>query len=133
MAVQRLYALTICAHRKPGMSEDDYHRYLSEHHSQIVKTHLVQAGIVGYTMTHNTTETKTMMKQIFGDFPEGKTADYDCFIQILFRDVEDYIRAKNDPYYQQVIFPDHANFADNERTVFVTGWVQTLILNGELA
>ncbi|KAL3473671.1 EthD domain-containing protein [Aspergillus californicus] len=133
MAVQCVYALTICAHRKPDISEDDYHRYLSEHHAQIVKTHLVQAGIVGYTMTHNTAETKTMMKRIFGNFPEGKTADYDCFIQILFRDVEDYIRAKNDPYYQEVILPDHANFADNERTVFVTGWVHTLILDGKLA
>lgn len=50
MTAQRLYALTICAYRKEGMSEDDYHQYLSEHHAQIVKTHLAQAGIVSYTM-----------------------------------------------------------------------------------
>lgn len=72
------------------------------------------------------------MKRIFGDFPEGNTADYDCFIQILFRDVEDYIRAKNDQYYQNVIFPDHANFADSKRTVFVTGWMEAHIIGGQL-
>lgn len=72
-----------------------------------------------------------MMSQIFGSFPEGCTAQYDCFIQILFNDVEDYIRAKNDPYYKDVIFPDHAHFADAKRTLFVTGWVETHILNGK--
>ena len=73
-----------------------------------------------------------MLRQIFGDFPEGHTAGYDCFIQILFKDVEDYIRAKSDPYYRNVIFPDHANFADPTRTTFVTGWVETHIADGQL-
>jgi hypothetical protein len=73
-----------------------------------------------------------MMGQIFGSFPEGKTADYDCFIQVLFKDVEDYIRAKEDPYYQNVINPDHANFADTTRTVFVTGWVESHIVDGNV-
>lgn len=82
--------------------------------------------------THNTTETKQMLQQIFGNLPEGHTASYDCFIQILFKDVDDYIRAKDDPYYRDVIFPDHANFADPARTTFVTGWVETHISNAQL-
>ncbi|KAJ5196747.1 hypothetical protein N7449_007226 [Penicillium cf. viridicatum] len=132
MPSQRVYALTICAYRKEGMSEGDYHSYLSEHHAKLVKTHLVKAGIVSYTMTHNTTETKQMLQQIFGHFPEGHTASYDCFIQIIFKDVKDYIRVKDDPYYRDVIFPDHVNFADPARTVFVTGWVETHIADGQL-
>ena len=72
------------------------------------------------------------MGQIFGNFPEGRTAEYDCFIQIMFKDVEDYIRAKEDPYYKEVIMPDHVNFADAAKTTFVTGWVETHVVNGEV-
>lgn len=50
MSSQRVYALTICAYRKEGMDEDEYHRYLSEHHAGLVKTHLAEAGIISYTM-----------------------------------------------------------------------------------
>lgn len=50
MSAQRVYALTICAYRKEGMSEDDYHSYLSQHHANLVKIHLVKTGIVSYTM-----------------------------------------------------------------------------------
>lgn len=50
MSGQRLYALTICAYKKEGMDEDEYHRYLSEHHAGLVKTHLAEAGIISYTM-----------------------------------------------------------------------------------
>ncbi|GJP88044.1 FAD/NAD(P)-binding domain-containing protein [Aspergillus niger] len=130
MASERLYALTIYGYRKPGMPEDEYHRYLSEHHAVLVRNHLVKMGIVRYTLTHNTSETKEMMKRIFGDLPEGHTSDCDCLAQIMFRDVEDYVRARNDPHYKEVIFPDHANFADSSRTLFVTGWVECHIVDG---
>ncbi|EEA25242.1 conserved hypothetical protein [Talaromyces marneffei ATCC 18224] len=127
MSSPQLYTLTICACRKDGMDEDEYHQYLSDHHSKIVATHLASRGI-----THNTTETKKMMSQIFGNFPEGQTAGYDCFIQIVFKDVQDYIRAKDDPYYKEVILPDHTHFANTEKTFFVTGWLETHILNGQV-
>ena len=50
MSSQRPYALTICGYRKPGMDEDEYHHYLSEHHAEIVKNHLVNFGIITYTL-----------------------------------------------------------------------------------
>lgn len=46
----KLFALTICAYRKPGMDEDAYHRYTSETHARYVKELLVKKKIVGYTM-----------------------------------------------------------------------------------
>lgn len=50
MASERLYALTIYGYRKPGMPEDAYHRYLSDHHAVLVRNHLVKLGIVRYTL-----------------------------------------------------------------------------------
>lgn len=73
-----------------------------------------------------------MMTQIFGNFPEGQTAGYDCIIQIAFKDVQDYIRAKDDPYYKEVILPDHTQFANAEKTLFVTGWLETHVSNGQV-
>lgn len=46
----RLFSVTICATRKPGMSEDEYHQYLSETHAPLLKRLLVEKKIVDYTM-----------------------------------------------------------------------------------
>ncbi len=69
---------------------------------------------------------------MFGTLHERKVADPDCFVQIVFRDVQDYVNVKDDPHYKQVVMPDHANFADPERTVMVTGWFERHIGRGDL-
>lgn len=46
----RLFSVTICATRKPGMGEDEYHRYISEIHAPLLKRLLVEKKIVDYTM-----------------------------------------------------------------------------------
>ena len=50
---ERLFAVTICAYRKPGMDEDAYHRYISETHASHLTDLLVQNKIVDYTMVCN--------------------------------------------------------------------------------
>ncbi|PLB47617.1 hypothetical protein P170DRAFT_359794 [Aspergillus steynii IBT 23096] len=129
--MSRLYAWTILAYRKKGMSEEDYHAYLSTHHSNVVKNHLMKFGIVSYTMTHNTSETKSMAAKLLETRPGGEEfiADYDCVVQVMFHDVQDYLKARDDPFFQEVIVPDHAHFADSERTVFLAGWVEKFIVD----
>lgn len=46
----RVFALTICAYRLPGMDEEAYHRYTSEKHALLVKELLIKKRILGYTM-----------------------------------------------------------------------------------
>ncbi|KAL8747103.1 MAG: hypothetical protein Q9190_000966 [Brigantiaea leucoxantha] len=137
--VERLFALTICAYRKSGMDEDTYHQYLSEKHAPLLKNLLVHNKIVDYTMElcndsakqHNTSETKQMIGQMFPGLPESNVADYDCFIHIVFSDVQDYINVKNDPHYKQAVVPDHANFADGKKTTMVTGWFERHVTGGQ--
>ncbi|KAK4902961.1 hypothetical protein LTR49_026966 [Elasticomyces elasticus] len=45
-----LFAVTICAKRKPGMDEDQYHEYISQKHAGHLKDLLVKNKIVDYTM-----------------------------------------------------------------------------------
>ena len=143
-------SLTICAYRKRGMDEDAYHRYLSEKHAPLLTDLMVENKIIGYTMVriccshsykgnlnidftkqHNTGDMKKLMGQMFEELPESRIADYDAFIHIVFKDVQDFINVRNDPYYKQVVVPDHRNFADQERTTMVTGWLETHIVEGK--
>lgn len=58
----RLFSVTICATRKPGMGEDEYHRYISETHAPLLKRLLVEKKIVDYTMAS--------VSKLFGPQPE---------------------------------------------------------------
>ncbi len=73
-----------------------------------------------------------MMTQIFGDLYAGNVAEYDCIVQMVFRDVQDFINVKDDPHYKMVVLPDHGHFADVKRTSMVTGWFETHIAGGKL-
>ena len=44
------HRLSVCAYRKPGMSEEDYHKYMSEVHAPLVKDLMVKYGIVSWEM-----------------------------------------------------------------------------------
>ena len=47
---ERLLCLSILGYRKPGMSEEDYHKYLTNVHRPLVQSLMVKYGIVQYTM-----------------------------------------------------------------------------------
>lgn len=55
------------------------------------------------------------MGKIYGS-QFANVADYDCIVQIQFRDVEQFVALKSDLEYQQTIFADHKNFADTKRS-----------------
>lgn len=86
---------------------------------------------IDFVKQHNTSETKKMIGQMFEKLPESNVADYDCFIHIVFSDVQDFINVKDDPHYKKVVMPDHGNFADDKRTTMVTGWFERHIVEGQ--
>lgn len=54
-------------------------------------------------------------------------ADYDCFVQAIFKDVEDFVRMKADPYWREVVAPDHEKFADMARSRYVGASIVGLV------
>ena len=42
----------------------------------------------------------------------ANVADYDCFSQVVFEDLEGYKAMKEDPWYKEHLMNDHENFAD---------------------
>ena len=55
------------------------------------------------------------MSQLF-DPQMAKVADFDCFSQAYFRDIEDYKRMKKDSWYKEKLVGDHENFADTKKS-----------------
>ncbi|CAK3990547.1 Hypothetical predicted protein [Lecanosticta acicola] len=133
---QPLLCWTVCGYRKPGMSEEDYHRthpsrYLSENHGPLVRGLLAKHGFVSYTIRHNTTSTRSLMAHIFG--PQfANIADYDAVITATFRDIESWVAFKGDPEYKVKIMPDHENFADTARSRMTIGWLEDHVWNGRV-
>lgn len=74
-----------------------------------------------------------MMSELFPGFPDAKVADYDLFVQMVFKDPEDFIAMREDPHYKNVVHPDHVHFADGARTTMTCGWFETHVWNGQLA
>lgn len=69
---------------------------------------------------------------MFPNLPSVNVAPYDAFVQIVFRDVRDYINVKDDPHYQNVVNPDHVNFADHSNTLMSAGWYERHVADGKL-
>jgi hypothetical protein len=47
---QKLLCWVVCAYRKPGLSEEEYHKYMSKVHAPLVKDILVKYGIIKWSM-----------------------------------------------------------------------------------
>ena len=41
---------------------------------------------------------------------------YDCIITATFADIQTLVGLREDPDFQEKVAPDHANFADGERS-----------------
>ncbi|KAJ5635551.1 uncharacterized protein N7484_008864 [Penicillium longicatenatum] len=123
--------LTICGYRKPGMSEKDYRNHMVNISAPITKGLMVKYGVKRWTQIHNQVSTRALMSHLF-DSQMANVADFDCFSQVVFRDIEDYKRMKQDPWYKEHLIGDHEKFADTKRSMMTIGWIEEFVRDGEV-
>ncbi|KAL2808492.1 EthD domain-containing protein [Aspergillus granulosus] len=123
--------LTICGYRKPGMSEEDYRNHMVNISAPMTKGLMVKYGVKRWTQIHNQASTRALMSQLY-DSQMANVADFDCFSQVVFKDIEDYKRMKQDPWYQEHLIGDHEKFADTKRSMMTIGWIEEFVRDGEV-
>lgn len=57
-----------------------------------------------------------LLAQIF-DRQFSNISNYDCIVQITFREISDFVNFKNDPKYRELIMGDHDQFADTKKSL----------------
>ncbi|KAI9667458.1 MAG: hypothetical protein M1821_000274 [Bathelium mastoideum] len=112
--------LTICGYRKPGMSEQDYRNHMVNVSAPMTKELMVKYGVERWTQLtedkiHNQSATRALMAQLY-DPQMSNLADFDCFSQVVFKNLEDYKRMKQDPWYKEHLIDDHEKFADTKKS-----------------
>ncbi|KAF2676585.1 hypothetical protein K458DRAFT_447401 [Lentithecium fluviatile CBS 122367] len=130
---QKLFAITIFGYKKEDMNKEEYHDYISKTHAGHLKALLAKNDIVSYTMQHNTTATASLIYQIYaGHLPASNVSDADAVIQIVFKDIADYLRVRQDPHFINVVNPDHGNFADPKKTRMSVGSFEVHVRDGQV-
>ena len=70
------------------------------------------------------------MSRLF-DSQMANLADYDCFSQVVFKDIESYKAMKGDEWYKQHLVGDHEKFADTRKSKMTVGWITEFVRDGE--
>ncbi|KXH68540.1 hypothetical protein CSAL01_02197 [Colletotrichum salicis] len=126
-----LICLTITAFRNPSLDEENYRRYMTKVHARLVSPLMEEYGILRYTMTHNTKETRPMLFQLY-DPQFSKLSEYDSIVQIVFKDIDDFKRMKSDPKFMREVAPDHVKFADTKRSTMTIGYFEEFVRDGRV-
>ncbi|KAI1405395.1 EthD domain-containing protein [Hypoxylon fuscum] len=127
----QLLCLTICGYRRPGMSEEDYRHHMLHVSAPMTKHLMVKYGVKRWTVIHNTTESRSLMSRLV-DPQMANFSDFDCFSQVVFENVEDYRKMKDDPWYKEHLVGDHEKFADTKRSMMTIGWITENIRDGQV-
>ncbi|RMZ74760.1 hypothetical protein DV737_g5766, partial [Chaetothyriales sp. CBS 132003] len=112
---KRYLSITILGFRNPSLSEKEYVEHMTKITAPLNKHLMVKCGVKRWTQIHCTEETRALTKELF-DSQMANVVDYDCFSQVVFHSLEDYKKIKKDPWYKEMLVPDHEKFADTKRT-----------------
>ncbi len=98
--------LMACLRRKPGMSEEAFHRYWKDTHGPLVKS------VTGFSRHLRRYVQFHTVQDLAALFPPQTTPPYDGIAELWFESVEQMQAAFTEPRYLEVIRPDEQRFLD---------------------
>ena len=64
--------------------------------------------------------------------PESLIATYDGFVEVLMRNLEDFTRMHQDPFYIEKVAPDEARMTNEAKTQMIFGWEECYVFDGKV-
>ncbi|ETI24899.1 hypothetical protein G647_04269 [Cladophialophora carrionii CBS 160.54] len=129
---QRLVKLSLFAKRKSHLTEDEFHRHWTEKHRALVLDWLARHGIVKYTQYHTHSSAATTAIADFPALGGLKKLDFDGVGEFLMLDASCFQKAREDPYYEQVVMPDENQLFEWESAQWTLGWEEVYIKDGKI-
>jgi hypothetical protein len=153
LAMEKLVRITICAYRKEGLSEKEFHRYWADVHGPLAREWFHRCGIVRYVQVcgkdypsnllgknpdlivcfqyHSSPEQRQLAQKMMSSAGKHKNLDYDALIDVYVRDFQHFVDAFEDPLYLTEIRPDEDKFCDTASMILSVGTEYTMLHEGE--
>nr|QDK64759.1 AshZ [Aschersonia paraphysata] len=130
MESQQPLCLNILSYKKDGITSEEYKHYMVNEHGPLVAGLMEKYGFLQWTMSHVSDQSPQLMSQLY-DAQFGNIAPYDCCVQIVFPNIEAFVKMKADPYFKQTVGPDHEKFADTKKSQMMIGYFSPLVKDGK--
>ncbi|KAH6644247.1 EthD domain-containing protein [Boeremia exigua] len=124
MSAEPLLRITVLAHRNRNLTEEQFHAHWTTRHAPLVASWLQRHGVVKYTQYHTPTAHKQLTSQ--------PTLSYDGTADFYVRKYEDFQKAYEDPYYQDVVKPDEEFLFEVASMRVLVGTETCVIEGGEI-
>jgi hypothetical protein len=147
-STEPLIRISICVHRRPGISEDNFHSYWAHEHGPLAAEWLKRCGIVKYVQVclfnrryrdptdddcqyHTSTAHRDLAKKM-SDAVGRPVLDWDGIADFYVRKYEDFEAAFLDSEYLERIRPDEVKLINMESIRLTVGVDYVCIDEGEI-
>ncbi|KAJ9612929.1 hypothetical protein H2200_002870 [Cladophialophora chaetospira] len=125
--------VTVFIKRKPGMSEEEFHKYWTEVHAPLVEEWLAKHGGLRYVQHHTPSWLRQQVSAAWAELGASPNmADYDGIGEVTVRNIQDLKTALEDLYYRDRVVPDQLAFMDTNSTILSAGWAEVKVDNGSV-
>ncbi|ORY71789.1 uncharacterized protein BCR38DRAFT_331970 [Pseudomassariella vexata] len=129
---KRLLRMTVAHYRQPHVSEEDFHRWVTEQHAvRAAKLH-AKNGIEGFSIYFAPKPFRDMTAEL--NAKRGRpwvVRDYDAQVEFFFRDMETFYKGASDPDFQ-ALQAEEEPFISSIHAEISIGWIETYVSDGKV-
>ncbi|RDL31038.1 Uncharacterized protein BP5553_09827 [Venustampulla echinocandica] len=129
---KRLLRMTVAHYRQPNVTEEDFHRWVTEQHAaRAAKLH-AKNGIEGFSMFFAPKSFRSFTSEL--NKMRGSpwvVRDYDAQVEFLFRDMETFYKGAADADFQ-ALQAEEEPFVNGTGAEISIGWIETYVVDGNV-
>jgi hypothetical protein len=124
---QRIYRFSLHVHKRADITSEEFSEHWRSKHGPLVTDWLRRYGILKYAQYHTP---PSLLPESIAKWPDLAFVDhepqYDGVVEITVRDIADFYRSQQDPFYINVVAVDEARFAERDTSKWTIGWEEVV-------